>query len=37
MCGTDAISCMRCSNLSGLNLEGEISAAIGSLQRLVSM
>lgn len=28
---------MRCSNLSGLNLEGEISPAVGALKSLVSM
>jgi hypothetical protein len=28
---------MQCSNLSGLNLEGEISPAVGSLKSLVSM
>jgi hypothetical protein len=28
---------MRCRNLSGLNLEGEISPAVGSLKSLVSM
>jgi hypothetical protein len=28
---------MQCSNLSGLNLQGEISPAVGSLKSLVSM